>query len=126
MTAFNERHGCASQPLAMSMISLNCLIHGEVPEKMFTVEVEKTKNISILKERIKEKKASRLEHVDASELNLWMVDRHLNELGAEPAHVNLDAYSKLSPPNKKLSFFFNYIMDDDHLHIIAETPGTLR
>jgi hypothetical protein len=59
-------------PLAMSIISLNCLIHGEVSEKMFTVEVEKTKNVSILKKLIKEEKAPHLEHVAASDLDLWM------------------------------------------------------
>ena len=105
-------------------LSLNCLIHGEVPEKMFTVEIEKTKNVSILKKLIKEEKASRLEHVDASDLDLWMVDLRLAELGAEPVHVNLDTVSKLSPPRKKLSFFFNHDIDDECLHIIAKAPGT--
>ena len=125
MTAFNERHSCASRPLAMAMISLNCLIHGEVPAKMFTVEVEKTKNVSILKKLIKEEKASRLEHVDASDLDLWMVDLRLDDLGAEQVLINLDTYQKLSP-HKTLSSFLDHIMDDDHLHIIAKTPGMLR
>jgi hypothetical protein len=40
---------------AMSL-SLNCLIHGEVPEKMFIVEVEKTKTVSILKDLIKRRR----------------------------------------------------------------------
>ena len=110
------------------LLSLNCLVLGDDLKKVFTVKIDKTENVSILKKLIKEENAPHLDHLAPSELNLWMFDRHLNELGAEPAHVNLDAYSKLSPPNKKLSFFFNYIMDDDHLHIrvIAETPGTLR
>ena len=109
----------------MAMISLNCLIHGEVPAKMFTVEVEKTKNVSILKKLIKEEKASRLEHVDASDLDLWMVDLRLDDLGAEQVLINLDTYQKLSP-HKTLSSFLDHIMDDDHLHIIAKTPGMLR
>ena len=67
----------ARQPLATSL-SLNCLNHGEVQEMMFVIEVEKTKSVSILKDLIKEKKATRLKDVDASDLNvfnLWMVDR---------------------------------------------------
>ena len=107
------------------MISLNCLIHGEVPEKMFTVKINKTENVSMLKDLIKEKKASRLEHVDASDLDLWMVDLRLDDLGAEQVLVNLDTYQKLSPC-KTLSSFLDHIMDDDHLHIIAKTPGMLR
>jgi hypothetical protein len=110
--------------IAMSL-SLNCLIHGEVQEKMFTLEIEKTKNVSILKDLIKEKKAPHLDHVAASDLQLWKVDLSLDELGEEPVHDNLDNYSssKLSPPRRKLSFFFNGALDDEHLHIIAEAPG---
>jgi hypothetical protein len=105
-------------------LSLNCLIYGEVQERMFTVEVEKTKNVSILKKLIKEEKALCLDHVDASDLDLWMVDLHLDKLGAGAVHVDLDAYSKLSPPRMKLSSFFNGTVDDERLHIIAKAPGT--
>ena len=105
-------------------LSLNCLIHGEVQEKMFTVEVEKTKNVSILKDLIKEKKASRLEHVDASDLDLWKVDLRLDGLGAKPVNVDLNTCSKLSPPRMKLSSFFNGTLDDELLHIVAKAPGT--
>ena len=104
-------------------LSLNCLVLGDKPERMFTVEVEKTKNVSILKKLIKEENAPHFNHVTASNLDLWMVDLHLDELGAEQVHVNLDTYSMLSPPGKKLSFFFNGTVDDENLHIIARAPG---
>jgi hypothetical protein len=90
---------------------------------MFTVEVEKTKNVSILKKLIKEEKAPHLDHIAASDLDLWMVDLNLDELGEKPVDIKLDTYTKLSPPRKKLSIFFD-VMDDDHLHIIAKTPST--
>ena len=79
--------------IAMSL-SLNCLVLGDELEKIFTVEVEKTKNVSILKKLIKEEKAPHLDHVAASELDLWMVDRCLDErkLGAE---LVLDTQSKI-------------------------------
>jgi hypothetical protein len=105
-------------------LSLNCLIHGEDQEKMFTIEIEETKNVSILKDLIKEKKAFLLNHVDASDLDLWMVDLRLAELAAGPVHVNLDAFQKLSPPRKKLSSFYKLDIDDERLHIIAKAPGT--
>jgi hypothetical protein len=104
--------------------SLNCLIHGDDQEKLFTVKIDKTENVSILKKLIKEEKAHHLDHVDASDLNLWKLDLCLDELGAEPVHVNLDKYSKLSPPRLKLSSFFNGPLDDERLHIIAKAPGT--
>jgi hypothetical protein len=121
--------GCASaHSLSHTPVSLNCLIHGEVPEKMFTLKIDKTENVSTLKILIKENKASRLDRVDPSDLELWMVDLRLDDFGAEEQVIvsNLDTHLKLSPPRKKLSFFLNHIMDDDHLHIIAKTPGTLR
>jgi hypothetical protein len=104
-------------------LSLNCLIHGEVQEKMFTVKIEKTENVSILKKVIKEENAPRLDHVVAMDLQLWKLDLHLDGLGEEPVQVNLDTYTKLSPPRKKLSFFFNGTVDDERLHIIAKAPG---
>jgi hypothetical protein len=106
------------QPLAMSL-SLNCLVFGDEEDKVFTVEVEKTKNVSILKKLIKEEKAPHLDHVAASDLDLWMVD-----LGPGPVRVNLDNYPKLSPPRKKLSLVFDDTVDDQRLHIIVKAPGT--
>jgi len=105
--------------LAMSL-SVNCLIHGDNQEKIFTVEIEKTKNVSILKDLIKEKKAPHLDHVAASDLHLYQVDLRLDELGEDPVHVDHNIYSKLSP-TKKLSSFF---VDDELLHIIAKAPST--
>ena len=90
---------------------------------MFTVEVLKNKNVSILKDLIKEKKAPHLNHVAASDLELWMVNIHLDGLGAKPVNVDLDIQSKLSPPGKKLSSFFYGALNDESLHIIAKAPG---
>ena len=104
-------------------LSLNCLILGDSPDRMFTLEVEETKNVSILKKLIKEENSSSFGNVDSKNIDLWMVDLRLDELGAEPVHVNLDAYSKLSPPRFKLSSFFKGTLDDERLHVIAEAPG---
>ena len=109
----------------MSMISLNCLIYGKVSEKMFIVKIDENESVYTLKELIKEKNAPHLDHLAPSDLDLWMLDLSLDEFGTKSVVVNLDTYTKLSPPRKNLSSFFN-VMDDDHLHIIAKTPGTLR
>ena len=103
-------------------LSLNCLIHGEGQGKMFTVKIDNTENVSILKDLIKEKKAPHLNHVAASDLDLWMVDTQLDGLGEEPVYANLNN-EKLSP-RKKLTFLFNGTVDEGRLHIIAKAPGT--
>ena len=43
---------CIRTTVAMSL-SLNCLIHGEVQEKMFTVKISTTENVSILKDLLR-------------------------------------------------------------------------
>jgi len=58
---------------SMSTLSLNCLLLNDDSKHVFTVEIPETKNISILKELIKEKKARHLAHLDASDLILWKV-----------------------------------------------------
>ena len=83
-------------------LSLNCLVLGDELDKMFIVEVEETKYISILKDRIKEKKAPHFDYAAASDIDLWMVDLCLDNLEAELEHVNLDNRSRLSD-RKKLS-----------------------
>ncbi len=40
---------------------------------MFPVEISKVKNVSILKDEIKKKKAAHLNHVAASDVDLWKV-----------------------------------------------------
>jgi hypothetical protein len=105
-------------------LSLNCLIHGEDQEKMFTIKIPKTENISILKKLIKEEKASLLNDVDASDLDLWMLDLDLDGFRAEPVLVDFDACSKLSPPRRTLSSFFKGTLDREHLHVIAKPPST--
>ena len=52
------------------------MIDGEDQEKIFTVEVEKTENVTILKDRIKEE--AHLNQVDASDLDLWWLSVRMN------------------------------------------------
>ena len=106
-------------------LSLNCLVVGDDPDRTFTVEIPKNKNVSILKDLIKEKKARHFDHVAASDLDLWQVSLPIDGLETELRNINLAGYPKLSPPSKKLATFFTDVADDC-LHVIAKAPGTLR
>ena len=114
----------AFRSLTMSL-SLNCLAIGDDPDQIFTVEIPKNKNISILKDLIREKKARHFNHVDASDLDLWQVSFPIDDLQTELGNINLARYLKLSPPSKKLATFFTDVADDC-LHVIAKAPGTSR
>jgi hypothetical protein len=105
-------------------LSLNCLVLGDEPERMFTVKIPKTDNVSILKKLINEKNSNSFGNIDSKNIDLWKVDLHIDELGEEPVHINLDTYTKLSPPRLKLSSVFEGTVDDEHLHVIAKAPGT--
>jgi len=57
-------------------------------QQSFTVEIPETKNVSILKEPIQEKKARHLAHLDASDLILWKVRLVINlNLESDPVFV---------------------------------------
>ena len=58
----------------MLTLALNCLLLNDDSKRpVFTVEIPETKNVSILKELIKEKKAPHLDDLAASDLILWKV-----------------------------------------------------
>ena len=105
------------QPFAMSdSLSLNCLILGDEPDKMFNIKIPKTEKVSILKDLIKEKKASRLEHVDASDLDLFQVSL--------PRGGDVDAILQNTQPLDSLlplSRGFPSV-EENHLHVIVRAP----
>jgi hypothetical protein len=95
------------------LLSLNCFILGDQLNQTFTVEVPKTKNISILKDLIKEKKAPDLDHVSASKLILSEApqpDGSLNTADRTPLDPLLPL-SKLFPR-----------VEENRLHIIVQAP----
>jgi hypothetical protein len=105
------------------MTSLNCLILSDDPDRMFTVKTWKTDNVSTLKNHIKEKKAPRLDHIAASDLDLWQVSFPIDDLETELRNFDPAGCPKL--PNKKVTTFFKNVVDDC-LHVIVEAPGTSR
>ena len=105
-------------------LSLNCLVFGDDPERTFTIQIPKTDNVSILKSLIKKEKAPHLDHVAASDLDLWQVSIPIDDdLETELGKINLARSLKLSSPTKKLAKIFTDVADDC-LHVIAKAPGT--
>ncbi|RUP49356.1 hypothetical protein BC936DRAFT_142733, partial [Jimgerdemannia flammicorona] len=51
-----------------------CLVYGDSVECAFPVDIRKSKLISHLKDKIKEKKAPYFNHIAADELTLYLVD----------------------------------------------------
>ena len=74
----------------MSMLSLNCWVVGDSRDEIFTVKIHKTKNVSILKDIIKEKNIDLFNNFDSKQLRLWKVCLPLD---------NFDTTSSLSFEN---------------------------
>ena len=96
------------------LLSLNCVISDD-PDRMFTVEIEKTKNVSILKDMIKEKKAPHLNHIAASDLDLWQVECPIGNLPFK----NRPADQPELRSEKLLSEVFPAGLDINCIHVVA-------
>jgi len=98
--------------------SLNCFVLGDDSSQVFTVKILKTKNVSILRDLIKEKKSPSFNHVAASKLILSQVSLPVDDDFEENLkHVDLAPLKPLLP----LSQLFSRV-DENRLHIVVQAP----
>jgi Crinkler effector protein N-terminal domain len=105
----------------VQLLSLNCIVL-RVNEKLgeiFTVKIPKTKNVSILKDLIKEKQSPRLNYVAASEITLSQVSLPVDDL--EEGLKNVDLKPKSLNSLLPLSQVFP-LVEGDRLHIVIQVP----
>jgi hypothetical protein len=115
-----------SKPHPLLTLSINCLLLGSDSSEVFTVEILKTKNVSILKDLIKEKQSHRLSHVDASELTVWKVSLPADTITPELTVDDVEACEKLRSV-KKISSIFGDALVDEHVHILVKaSTGALH
>ncbi len=105
----------------MSTLSINCFFLGGGSSEPFTVEILETKNVSILKDLIKEKLSHRLNHVDASDLTAWKVSLPVDTITPE---LTLDDV-KCQELHfvTKISSIFSEDLVDEHVHILVQAPA---
>ncbi|KIL56583.1 hypothetical protein M378DRAFT_200960 [Amanita muscaria Koide BX008] len=107
----------------MSELSINCFVLGGDSSEVFTVEIPKTKNVSILKRRIKEEQSHRLNHVDASELIAWKVSLPVDIITPELTVDDIETCQKAQLHSvKKVSSIFGETLVDEHVHILVQVP----
>jgi hypothetical protein len=102
-------------------LSINCLLLGSDSSEVFTVEILKTKNVSILKRLIKEQQSPRLNHVAASELTVWKVSLPADTITPELTVDDVEACEKLRSV-KKISSIFGDALGDEHVQILVQAP----
>ena len=86
---------------------------------MFTVEVEKTKNVSILKDLIKEKNPSSLGNIDVKNIDLWKVSFPIDDLILK----TLTTPGPKLRPERLLSEVFSVNLDINCIHVVVRALG---
>jgi hypothetical protein len=107
---------------AMSELSLNCYILGGDPSQVFTVEILKTKNVSLLKRLIKGEQSHRLNHVDATELTVWKVSLPVHTITPELTVDDIETCQELHPVEPIFGIFGKALVDVEHVHILVRAP----
>jgi hypothetical protein len=103
----------------IQLLSLNCFLLGDDPDRMFTVEIPKNKNVSILKKLIKEENPSSLDNIDVKNIDLWEVSFPIDDLFFKnPTTVGPKLRSE-----KLLSDTFRKELDTNRIHIAARVSG---
>lgn len=105
-------------------LALNCVVLGDHSSRVFTIEIEGTKNVSALKELIKEKNKPAFDHVPAHAFEVYKVslpvddglDTELSRFRPEDERDHL-----LSNAVKRLKGVFGDPIDE-HLHVIVLPP----
>jgi hypothetical protein len=86
---------------------------------MFTVEVEKTKNVSILKKLLKEENPSSLGNIDVKNIDLWKVSFPIDDLILK----TLTTPGPKLRPERLLSEVFSVNLDINCIHVVVRALG---
>ncbi|KAG2015221.1 protein kinase subdomain-containing protein PKL/ccin9 [Coprinopsis cinerea AmutBmut pab1-1] len=98
-------------------ISINCLIYGDGPDRAFTVEIQASDNISILKQLIAT--GRRLSSIDPTDIHLFKVSLTPDEL-----HRTIpNPKDELKSPLALISTIFKDL-SRDKVHVFAVLPDT--
>ena len=106
------------------MLSLVCYLLGDNVKRYFIVKIEETGTVSILKDLIKEKKAPHLDHLAASDLDVWKVNLPISNLKQSLGKIELDDDSSLSQSQKLSQVFSTPLVSElEHVHIVIKSPS---
>jgi hypothetical protein len=126
----HERHvtsACLTGTMSLTL-ELNCLVLGDDPSHVFTIEIVDSKNVSALKKAIKDEKKHAFQHVDADTLNIFRVsfpeddDLDATLKSFRPEHDPENGVHSLSKSMKRLKGVFGGPIDE-HLHVIVLPPA---
>ena len=118
-------------------LCLNCWVLGEKADRVFTVEIADTKNVSALKDAIKEKKRPAFDHIPADVLDLWQVRVHCFDASMSTPelwqvdvpvddsalrNVSLDGDNPLLSVKRLSGLFGELDPTEERVHIVIQCP----
>jgi len=104
-------------------VTLNCLILGEPPEKVFPVDIARSNTVDALKGAIKDKQRRAFPDVDAHDLILYSTFLRLNgelEQELDSFRYRLGFEKPLQSASKLANIFAD--LSEDDLHVIVRSP----
>ncbi|GBB95880.1 hypothetical protein RclHR1_26380002 [Rhizophagus clarus] len=107
-----------------AVITVWCLVHGDLLADAFPVDIEASKTIGHLKDAIR-KKINAPESVKAKDLELWRVNVPFEE--AEGTAITLDVIEtkrKLTIPAIKIYGVFDDKISEFNVHFVVKVPDT--
>ena len=116
---------CSSHSKNMNTITIFCLVHGEPLANSFSVDIDKSKTISYLKELIKAKKTPEFDDVATDKLTLWRVNiRDDDNDGIQQLVLKNNDITHVSEmlPTRKIEKYFPDTPSDEHVHVVIEKP----
>jgi hypothetical protein len=99
-------------------LSLNCFLLGDDLDRMFTVKIDTTETVSILKKLIKEENPSSLGNVDVKNIDLWHVSFPIDDLSKETTIAGPKLKSE-----KLLSDVFHSELNTNCIHVFSRVSG---
>ena len=100
------------------LLNLNCWVHGDERQSVFTVKIPKTDNVSTLKKLIKDEKKPIFDHIPADSLVLWKDSVPIDELDKLKLKPDGEALS----PVDELSELFSDKPARKCVHIVVRPP----
>jgi Crinkler effector protein N-terminal domain len=104
-------------------LNLNCWVLGEDSTRIFSVEIDRDKNVGGLKQAIKEKKVPAFDRIDADSLDVWNVSIPIGEdanLEAQVKNLRLHEKKPLWALEGLLKIFSD--LEKETLHVVVKAP----
>jgi hypothetical protein len=107
-----------------ALLELNCLVLGDDPSLIFTVEIANIKSVSTLKKAIKDENNHTFQHVDTRSFELYHISFFPDDIEAHlkhfrPIHDPKNAIHCLSQPMKELKDILG-CFNHGFLHVIMQ------